>query len=320
MSAELMSAVVAASNDGILVAEYHGEHNPIVFANSAFTHLTGYTCTEILGRDILFTTLADTASEDFQSLRDAVRHGAECSFKLRSPTKDGRFFWNQLRISYVATDGKITHVIAVAKDITQEEYIKNVLEKVNVLYREMSRRLEHINETDRLTQLKNRGHLSTRGEFILGAAKREKLRLHALLVDVDCFKMLNTLGGDTLGDECLVRIAEIIKRYFSRATDIAIRMCDDEFVIICIEDDDRRVWDRAELLRSDVRALKVQDFSARQHEVSVSIGIYSVTPAKHTTIEEMIQNAGKLVFQVGQGIRDQIKHDKANDHTFSLRH
>jgi diguanylate cyclase (GGDEF)-like protein/PAS domain S-box-containing protein len=300
LSAELISAVCAATNDGIVVADYAQRHCPILYCNPTFSRLTGYAADELLGQDLLFAPLTQVEPEAWQAVQQALRDGVECSFKLRTSTKNGRNFWNQLRLSFVTTPQGITHAIAIHTDISQQEYVKNVLDKVSLLYREMSKRLEFTNETDHLTQLKNRCHLSTRGEFMLGAAKREKLRLHALRIELDGFKLLNTLGGDTLSDECLVRAAEVIKRYFSRATDIAVRMGDGEFVILCIEDDDNRVWERAEQMRREVRTLRLKD-ADRTHEVSVNIGIYSTTPNKLTTIEEMVQKAAQLVFQMREG-------------------
>lgn len=298
LSAELLAAVCAATNDGILVARYNAGHCPVLYCNPTFLRLTGYTQDELLGQDLVFPPLTVLEPEAWEAVRLAVRDGVEASFKLRTPVKDGRSFWNQVRLCYVSGAQGITHVIAIHTDISQQEYVKNVLDKVSLLYREMSKRLEFANETDHLTQLKNRCHLSTRGEFMLGAAKREKLRMHALRVELEGFKLLAARGGTALGDECLVRMAEIIKRHFFRATDIAIRMNDGEFVILCIEDDDHEIWQRAEQLRREVRALRLQDAAARAFEVSVNIGIYSTLPGKHTTIEEMIQNAAQLVFQM----------------------
>ena len=301
LSAELLASVCAATNDGILVAGYDAGRCPIHYVNAPFSQLTGYSAEELLGQELVYVPLTQVEPDAWESVRQALRDGVECSFKLRTFSKEGRVFWNQLRLSYVSGPSGITHVIAIHKDISQQEHVKNVLDKVSLLYREMSRRLEFTNETDPLTQLKNRCHLSTRGEFMLGAAKREKLRLHALRVELGNFKLLNSLGGATLSDQCHLRVAEVIKRYFSRATDIAVRMSDGEFVILCVEDDDNRIWERAEQMRQEMRAVQLQDSAGRTHEVSVNIGIYSTTPNKLTTIEEMIQNAAQLVFQMRNG-------------------
>jgi diguanylate cyclase (GGDEF)-like protein/PAS domain S-box-containing protein len=298
VSADLLASVCAATNDGILVAEYDAGRCPILYANAAFSRMTGYSAEELLSQELVYVPLTQVEPDAWESVRQALRDGVECSFKLRMFSKDGRVFWNQLRLSYVSGPSGITHVIAIYADISQQEHVKNVLDKVSLLYREMSRRLEFTNETDQLTQLKNRCHLSTRGEFMLGAAKREGLRLHALRIALDNFKLLKGLGGNALCDECHLRVAEVIKRYFSRATDIAIRMSDGEFVILCVEDDDNRIWERAEQMRREVRALQLKDSAERTHAVSVNIGIYSTTPHKLTTIEEMIENAAQLVFQM----------------------
>jgi len=314
LSAEIVSAVLAATNDGVVVAEIAASTTSVVFSNAAFEAMAGWSSQELLRQNCSLIVEGSPDEEQQQIFLDALQQKNPCQIKLRLQTKEKRLIWVELRTEFQAD-----YLIMVLKDITQDEYVKSVLDKVNVLYREMSKRLEYTNETDHLTRLKNRGHLCTRGEFMLGAAKREKLRSHALLIDVDSFRILNTLGGPTLGDECLVRIAEVIRNYFCRATDIAIRMGDDEFAIICIEDDDQRIHDRAHALQRDVKALQIKDFSGREHELSVSIGIYSVTPEKSTTIEDMIHNAGQLIFST-QSAGNQIVHSKTGDSIRPLRH
>lgn len=318
LSADLINAAMAATNDGLVIAEFNGPTASIIFANPVFSRLTGYSAEEIHDRECLFLLRDNQDSEQLEKLTAAMQQQSECVCKFHVRMKDGRLHWIELRIAFFQNQ-QAHYLICTYKDITQEEYVKNVLDKVNVLYREMSKRLEYTNETDQLTRLKNRGHLCTRGEFMLGAAKREKLRLHAILIDVDSFRILNGIGGPALGDDCLIKIADVIRHYFCRATDIAIRMGDDEFAVICIEDDDHRVHERAESLRQEVRALQVKDFTGRLHELSVSIGIYSVTPEKNTTIEDMIHNAGQLIFSLNNN-GDQIVHRQSGDNTFSLHH
>lgn len=319
VSIDWLKTAMEHINDGVVIAEYRGETNPVVYVNPAFEQISGYAEADLLGQDCRLLKGSDGKQGALQTIKQAILEGRECTAKVRQYTKEGRLFWNEVKIAYIKDDANITHLISINRDATQEEYVKSVLEKVNVLYGEMSRRLEYTNETDSLTQLKNRGHLSTRGEFMLGAAKRKKLRLHGVVVDIDNFKLLNSAGGSGLGDECLLQVAQIIRYYFSRATDIAIRMCDDEFVIICIEDDDSRVMGRAEALRDDVQRIKMHGLDGNIHEVSVSIGIYSITPEKHTTIEDIIQNAGQLVFQGSHGMRNHIAHQKGNDCNYPRR-
>lgn len=318
VSTDWLKTAMAHINDGVLVTEYRGETNPIVYVNEVFIRISGYQEADLLGRDCRILKGSDTKQAALDTIKQAIQFGHECTAKLRQYTKDGRLFWNEVKIAYIRDGDTITHIISINRDVTQEEYVKSVLDKVNVLYREMSRRLEYTNETDALTQLKNRGHLSTRGEFMLGAAKREKLRLHAVIIDVDHFTLLNSQGGRGIGDECLLQVAQIIRHYFSRATDIAIRMCDDEFVVICMEDDDKRIIERADAIRQDVQRTGIRGPDNRIYDISVSVGIYSITPEKQTTIEEMIQNAGQLVFQGTHGMSNHVAHHKANDYNYPV--
>lgn len=308
---ELLQATFDHTNDGIVICDYLPPHHPIQYINRRFETMSGFTLAELKGADCSIFKGDDSQQEALAELKTAIANGTECTVKVRNYTKSGRLFWNQVSIRYLRQQDQITHIIGLHQDITREEYAHCVLEKVNLLFREMSKRLEYTNETDKLTQLKNRGHLSTRGEFMLGAAKRERLRLHALVIDLDHFKLLNGLGGDGLGDDCLVKVANILRNYFCRATDITIRLCDDEFLVLCIEDDDERVLERASQLRQEVRATQVKDFQSREHKISVSIGIYSLTPNKCTTIEQLVHQAGQLIFQDAHGQRDCIVHQQA---------
>jgi diguanylate cyclase (GGDEF)-like protein/PAS domain S-box-containing protein len=310
-----LAAALAHVNEGVVIAEYGegGLNNPIVYANPKFLDMTGYDDTELMGQDCCFLGSVPAEQHVIQSLKQDLCDGRECSTKLRQHTKNGEVFWNYIKIAYIRDKTSITHIVSINRDITQEEHTKNALERVSVLYRAMSRRLEHANETDLLTQLKNRGHLSTRGEFILGTAKRERLRLHTVLIDVDHFKLFNAIGGRELGDYCLQRVANIVSRYFSRATDLAIRMRNDEFVVICIEDDDNRIVERAEALREDVRNTQIAGADNHRHEISVSIGIYSITPEKHTTIDDMIERAAQLLLQAAPNLSNHVAHTKGND-------
>lgn len=321
LTVDTLTAALQGSSDGIVIAEYdpQNQHHRIVFANRAYENMSGQTSDELIGQpyQLLLGEHRDPGNHQTEKLREALHTGTEHTTKIRNYARNERPFWNQLRLQFLRDEsGTITHLISINKDVTQEEYVKSVLEKVNVLYREMSNRLEYTNETDPLTKLKSRGHLSTRGEFILGAAKREKLRLHAILVDVDNYPLLSSAAGQPFAEECLVQVADVVRRYFCRATDIAIRLEDNEFVILCIEDDDHRVIERAEMLRTEVRSLEPEDEQRDSHSISVSVGVFSLTPEKSTTLEEIIHNAGQLVFQGACGKRGRVAHACVNSQEY----
>ena len=103
-------------------------------------------------------------------------------------------------------------------------------------------------------------------------------------------------GGAAITDECLVIVADVLSRYFSRATDIAIRMEDNHFLVVCVEDDDQKVKERIAGFREDVHTTTIRDTTGRTYDISVNIGIHSVSPEKTTTLDDMIDQASHLIF------------------------
>lgn len=309
MSPQWLQEMVDNTDDGLLIAEYQGTSGPIVFANRAYRKISGLSEEELQGqcfRDVI----SAHHPEGLALIDHALTNQEECSVKIRSVNKRCAVYWSLVKICFIRSNeaGDISHVLFVVKDITQEEYLKNVLDKVNLLYREMCKRLEYSSETDPLTQLKNRNHLSTRGEFLLGAAKRQRMRMHAVMLDIDDFRQLNLLGGSSLGDDCLVQVATLINEHFCRTTDLAVRTCDDEFVIFCIEDEDQRIIERARALLQRIKSEPLRDFQKRPHVITATIGVYSVTPQKNTTVESLLQAAGALVFQQRSSRPGQVIH------------
>lgn len=58
--------------------------------------------------------------------------------------------------------------------------------------------------------------------------------IHCIYIDVDNFKSVNDIYGHSTGDELLVYIAVLLKRYFPEH--IIVRMGGDEFVVLCGDD------------------------------------------------------------------------------------
>ncbi|MBD8239588.1 PAS domain S-box protein [Pseudomonas fluorescens] len=119
INAKLMQMVIAASNDGIVVAEREGKDKPLIYVNPAFERLTGYTLDEILYQDCRFLQSGDRDQPALMAIRAALENGGACREILRNYRKDGSHFWNELSLSTVhnAAD-KQTYFVGVQKDVT----------------------------------------------------------------------------------------------------------------------------------------------------------------------------------------------------------
>ena len=130
LGADLLNAAVDTSDNCIAVADMQAEDQPIVYVNTGFLRLTGYSPAEALGRNCRFLQRRPDGSFDVETerqrasldrIREALRSGTPLlGVPLRNYRKDGSLFYNDLSLTPVLdTRGVLTHVIAVQNDVTE---------------------------------------------------------------------------------------------------------------------------------------------------------------------------------------------------------
>lgn len=114
-----LAAAVNAANSAILITDPARPGNPTVFANPAFSAMTGWPIEEALGRDRKMMTGADTDKSVIERLDKSVRDGIAASGELRLYTRDGRPFWAEISASPIRdNDGRIVNWVVIQNDIT----------------------------------------------------------------------------------------------------------------------------------------------------------------------------------------------------------
>jgi PAS domain S-box-containing protein len=127
---ELLSKALNASVSGIIITDNTQPDNPIIFCNSAFETITGYTRAEIIGHNCRFLQQQDRTQQARSILADCVKKGIECRIEIRNYRKNGDLFWNELYMApVVAKDGTITHFIGVQNDISARKKAENDLQE-----------------------------------------------------------------------------------------------------------------------------------------------------------------------------------------------
>jgi len=100
----------------IVITNPHIEDNPIVFVNSAFTRLTGYSAEVSIGRNCRFLQGEDTDPADLEALRKGIEKGDEFAVELLNYKADGTPFRNRLFISPLHdTDGELQYFIGLQR-------------------------------------------------------------------------------------------------------------------------------------------------------------------------------------------------------------
>ena len=133
--------IIEASSTGILITDPEGDR-PIVYANQAFTRLTGYSLDEVRGRNCRFLQGNDRGQEEIAFIRRCIDGGEACITTLRNYRKDGSMFWCRMHLFPVRDNGgRLIRFVAFLEDLTEiveaqrlaqhaREHLSTVLESI----------------------------------------------------------------------------------------------------------------------------------------------------------------------------------------------
>lgn len=257
-----------------------GADGRIMGSNDSFSHLTGYTGEEIVGRTTRRLLAGEKPKELFATLAEALRSGNPWQGELHIRNKDG----NVLSTWTTATP-------------LRDERRKTINYTVTLLDVTARAGREQDNEYranhDALTGLLNRFSLMQRLAQSLEQARSDEHHLAVLFIDLDRFKEVNDSLGHHMGDLLLVEVAARLVAAV-RASDIVARLGGDEFVVAMPHI--RSAIDPA-YLADKIRRVLSQPFLLDGHELltTPSIGI-SVFPDDGGNVEELLKNADRAMY------------------------
>lgn len=143
----LLKQAIDSSINGIVISDANDDNNPIIYVNSGFERITGYTKQEILGNNCNFLQRGDKNQAEIQEIKKAVQEGKEIKTILRNYRKDGKMFWNQLHIAPVYNSERIlTNFIGVQTDISAQISAELALKEKTQALENFTDNLKTINE------------------------------------------------------------------------------------------------------------------------------------------------------------------------------
>lgn len=136
----------------------------------------------------------------------------------------------------------------------------------------MVKHAEELSYQDKLTGLRNRNYLESRGDSLVN----EGLPVSVIMLDCNYLKRTNDIHGHEMGDELLRRTASVLLRV--AGTDcLPMRVGGDEFLLVCPHTD----GESALGLEQDLR-IGLATVSDEALTVSASIGVATVETAGNT--------------------------------------
>ncbi len=150
---------------------------------------------------------------------------------------------------------------------------------------------------DELTMLYNRRGFLTFAQHELKFARRKKIEMILLFMDIDNMKMINDTFGHKEGDLILVEFSTILKKTF-RASDIIARLGGDEFAVLALDVPGSNVQTVKYRLQNTIETRNTK--KNRPYELSISIGLSRYDPNFSSTLEELLKAADTLMYQQKQ--------------------
>jgi diguanylate cyclase (GGDEF)-like protein len=157
---------------------------------------------------------------------------------------------------------------------------------------------------DPLTRLFNRRFLEEALARELRLSGRNHLPVSVLFLDLDYFKKFNDTFGHDAGDMVLQSLADLFLRFF-RTTDVCCRYGGEEFAIILPESSSKDAVIRADVLRAEVKSLRLQYKKEALGPLTVSIGV-ATYPEHGSTAEELLKIADQCLYESKARGRDVV--------------
>ena len=279
----LLASATAHLREAIVISTAGAAgHGPtIVYVNAAFTRITGYSETEILGKsfDVLAGPMTDPGI--LQAMSQFLRAGESAAAELVAHRKDGAQFLMAWQASPIATpNGGGLHFVSILRDVTGERNAQQALSRA---------------DRDALTGLPNREVLEKRlRRSIERARERDDYRFAVLFIDLDGFKRVNDDFGHVVGDQLLNSAAERLERTV-RPGDTLARFGGDEFVVLL-----EFVTGIADVImvadRVQHRLETPFKLNGREHRIAASIGV-ALSETGYADATEVIRDADHAMYE-----------------------
>lgn len=284
----ILSQAVEQSSNAIVITDVKAK---IEYVNAAFSTITGYAQSEVIGKNPRFLKAGTTPHAVYDEMWEFLIRGETWHGELTNRKKDGTKYVHSTNIAPVIdSNGRTTHYIAIEEDISERKRNEE--------------RISYLANFDSLTGLPNRIQMDNHLRHTLSLAKRNEGKFAVIFLDLDHFKNINDTLGHSIGDALLIELARRLTKEL-REEDIISRMGGDEFVLLMPDSDTNGAAQVAQkLLKSIAKPFLIQEYHLA---VTASIGI-ALYPEDGSTIEILTKNADAAMYR--------SKQEGRNDYNF----
>lgn len=200
-----------------------------------------------------------------------------------------------------------------------EHLVKGVDQLLNAFQEGLDQRdqLHTLSSVDGLTGLSNRRHFDYRIQELWQEAFEQQESLAVLFIDIDFFKAFNDNYGHAAGDECIKKVANVLRVTVTRPDDLVARYGGEEFVCVLPKTDLEGAHKLATRLQENIRNLNIPHaYSRCADHITLSIGIAASVPSLDARgPDRLMILADEGLYEAKSGGRNQIKLKSFNNHS-----
>ena len=180
------------------------------------------------------------------------------------------------------------------------------LETAQQRLKESNRQLALLATIDGLTGLRNRREFEQKLSSLWKSASRDGQTLAILMADIDHFKSYNDSYGHLAGDDCLRRVAQIVKQSCLRPGDFVARYGGEEFVALLPETGLKDARQVAERIRINLQQEQIPHARSAEGVVTLSIGVCSVLPDSSSSEWQLVACADRCLYAAKNSGRNRV--------------
>ena len=284
----LASTVFQTATEAVMVTD---ANNLIVAVNQAFTSITGYAESEVLGKDPELLSSGHHDFDFYKEMHDELTATGKWQGEICNRRKNGEVYFEWLSITALQNkSGELESYVSLFSDITKRKKAED--------------KIYHQANYDSLTGLANRNLFIDRFEQSIAVAKREHKSVALLFIDLDGFKHVNDNFGHSKGDQLLKYAAQRIESAV-RTSDSVARLSGDEFAIMLCGDNDVYINEK---VATKVLAELATPFQLAEKEahVTASIGI-AIFPDDGHLSEDLLAKADSAMYKAKEKGKNNVQ-------------
>lgn len=281
--------VILGENGRQAVELYNSEHPDLVVMDVIMPEMDGYEAARTIRADksgwipIIFLS-ARVSPED---IAEGINAGGDDY--LTKP------------VNHTVLEAKMKAMQRIAEMRHQLLEVSDELKKANA-------ELKQLVNVDGLTGLSNRRHMDETLNIEMARCMRNQQPLSIILTDVDHFKAFNDNYGHLEGDDCLKKIARVLRTVCKRTTDVVARYGGEEFALILTDTSSQDAQFIGESIRKAVEELKIPHTHSPVAIVcTISVGVFTCIPRQQDKMDALLEQADSLLYRAKQGGRNRVE-------------